>query len=152
MHATVVRRASDIPGWMSLRRGAGWLSQRENRVVALTLLVALLSVTDLIITLTYLQTIGMSEANPIARLVMSYNSPSVLIAWKLATIALTSLIFFVGRRKRVAELGCWVCVAVLVWLTVRWETYAHEVSKVTPVIHVLASGDCPGWVSMPQDQ
>lgn len=152
MHAMSVGHASPGVRLLGLVGHAGWLSRRENRVVALTGLIALLSLSDLVITLMFLRTIGMSEGNPIARLVMSYNSPAMLIAWKLATVALTSLIFVVGRKRGVAEAGCWVCAGVLVWLTVHWSNYAHEVSDQTPVMHVLAAGECPGWVSMTQDQ
>ena len=152
MHAMSVRHALAGARLLGLFGHAGWLSRRENRVVALTALIALLSLSDLVITMMFLRTIGMSEGNPIARLVMSYNSPAMLIAWKLATVALTSLIFVVGRKRGVAEAGCWVCAGVLVWLTVHWGNYAHEVSDQTPVMHVLAAGECPGWVSMTKDQ
>ena len=125
-----------------------WVGCRASRVWVLTITIAVLSLTDLCITLTYLQSIGMSEGNPIARLIMSYNSPAILIAWKLATITLTSLAFILGRKRRVAELGCWLCVGVLGWLTHRWIDYSHEVAKVTPVIHVLVAGECSNWVKM----
>jgi hypothetical protein len=123
-------------------------------VLLLTGLIALLSLCDLVITLTYLRSVGMPEGNPIARMVMSYNSPTVLIAWKLATIVLTSLVFVVGRRRAVAEVGCWTCLLVLGWLTQRWITYTHEVSHVTPVVHVLAAGggESGNWVTMTPQQ
>ena len=37
-------------------------------------------------------------------------------------------------------------------MKVHWSNYAHEVSDQTPVMHVLAAGECPGWVSMTKDQ
>lgn len=125
-----------------------WLAARSHRVWLLTFTIALLSLTDLFITLTYLRSIGMPEGNPIARMIMSYNSPALLITWKLATIAVTSMIFILGRHRRIAEIGCWLCVCVLGWLTFRWIDYTHEVTKATPLIHVLAAGECGTWVKM----
>ena len=127
---------------------AGVFADRSRRVIALTALIALLSLADLFMTLTFLRTVGMSEANPVARMVMSYGSPTYLVVWKLASIAVASTVFWLARRRRLAEAGCWVCVAVLVWLTVRWIHYSQEVETATPLIHVLASGECPTWVTM----
>lgn len=58
---------------------AGVFADRSRRVISLTALIALLSLADLFMTLTFLRTVGMSEANPVARMVMSYGSPTYLV-------------------------------------------------------------------------
>lgn len=124
------------------------LSRRAVRVMTLTAVVAFLGVLDLVFTLTYLRTVGMPEGNPIARMVMSYNSPAMLIAWKCATILASSFIFYLARRRITAELACWFCAFVLVWLTARWVNFAYEVEHVTPFVHALSECESRTWVSM----
>lgn len=123
-----------------------WLHSRANRVTLVVALVALLSLADLYMTMVHLRGVGMSEGNPIARMVMSYNSPAILVGWKLATILLTSLIFLIARQRRIAEIGCYVCLGALVWLTIRWSEYSHEIAKATPAVHVLAHLESETWV------
>lgn len=128
------------------RKTARWLGVRANRVALLVLLIAVLSLADLFMTMEHLRGVGMSEANPIARMVMSYNSPAILVSWKLATILLTSLIFLMARTRRLAEIGCCVCLCALVWLTVRWLNYSDEIARATPAVHALAQFESDTWV------
>jgi len=121
---------------------------REARVCWLIFAIAVMSIADLHMTLVHLTTIGMSEGNPIARLVMSTNSPGWLIAWKLTTVAAACLAFFAGRRKLVGEAAAWFCCFVLVWLTLRWGEYATELASVCPQIHLLHAADTAQWVRM----
>src|SRR6266478_4968970 len=65
-------------------RGSAAAKGRSCRVIALLVAVVLMSLGDLHITLTYLTSVGMSEGNPLARWVMGYNNPGLLVAWKLA--------------------------------------------------------------------
>lgn len=119
---------------------------RECRVVCLLAAVLLMSLVDLHHTLLYLQTVGMEEANPVARWVMSHDSPLLLIGFKLATVVITGAILLSLRRRAAAEAGAWLCAAVLVWLTVRWELYTEALLQMDGLIE-LAQGT-PQWVMM----
>lgn len=107
---------------------------RARRVWCLVSLIVLLSLADLFLTMTYLQSVGMGEANPVARVVMSYNSPALLVAWKCATVSLAVLIFAVFRHRRSAEVACWLCAIVLVALTAHWMNYNQELPMYANVI------------------
>jgi hypothetical protein len=122
--------------------------RRPIRVVCLTIAIALLSLADLHITMLYLRTVGMGEANPIARFVMEHGSETLLIAWKCASVSVACLVFFQCRRHRVAELAAWFALAVLVWLLVRWMGYADEVWRLTPALHTLSEVDSALWVRL----
>lgn len=121
---------------------------REARVCWLILAIAVLSIADLHMTLVHLTTIGMSEGNPVARLVMSTNSPAMLIAWKLTSVGAACLAFYAGRKKLVGEVAAWFCCAVLIWLTLRWGEYSAELASVCPQLHYLTAADAGQWVKM----
>lgn len=123
-----------------------WVIGRPTRVVVLVVAVALMGLGDLCMTMMHLSTIGMNEANPIARYVMQYNLPWVLVAWKCACIALSSLIFFRFRTRVSVELGVWFCCLVMAWLSVRWIRYSDEMMSATPALHALAHAEGMNWV------
>lgn len=122
--------------------------RRPMRVVALLTGVVLLSLGDLSMTLTHVRSVGMFEGNPLARHVINLNSPPALAAWKLATLVLAVGILFRVRHTRAGELGAWVCVAVLTWLTLRWVDYSDEVSALDPAATANAARHDPRWVVM----
>lgn len=123
--------------------------RRAWRVMILTAAVLAMSLVDLHITLLYVRSVGMGEANPLARWVMMHFSPSVLIWWKLLTVALACAIFVTARRTRIAELGAWVACGLLVWLTIRWMIYSDEITVLTPVLHTLSEHESAKWVHNP---
>lgn len=127
------------------------VARRSLRVWLLVLTIIALSLGDLWMTLTYLTSVGMGEANPVARLVMAYNSPNLLAAWKCASVALACLIFVFARKRLSSEIACWCCVGVLALLTVRWAQYATESAKLTPVLHAAHQYDGGQWVQMTAD-
>ena len=92
----------------------------------------------------------MAEGNPLARGIMAYNSPQALVAWKLATVGLGVGILFYARRRLAAELAAVFCCAVLMWLTLRWNSYNDQVSSLTRELNMVAqspAGDAP-WVTI----
>jgi len=99
-------------------------------------------------TLLYLTTSGMIEDNPLARGIMGYRSPLVLVAWKLADLGLCLGILYVARRRAFGELGAWLCVGILTWLTVRWTNYSGEIPKITSGLTAQQSVDDEHWVTM----
>ncbi len=120
--------------------------QRRSRVVLLGSAIAAMSVVDLYMTLLYLTHTGMSEANPLARLIISYQSPAVLGVWKALTVSLCVGILYLIRERRSAELGAWVGVAVLGWLMVHWARYADCKRDVPAEFHLVGPQIDPKFV------
>ena len=155
MHSAQI--LADGTGWKASREAgpaAGPLPRRSlfrtrsARVVWLLCAIVLLSLADLQMTYVHLTTIGLGEANPVARLVMSAESPALLIAWKLASVGLACGIFYLGRRRPLAEIAAWFCVLVLVWLMLRWGAYSTEMARVCPNLHMVMQSEAGAWVTM----
>ena len=118
-----VQVASDTP--QTLGRGIlPMLRRRPVRVVFLGAAITGMSCVDLYLTLFYLTNTGMSEANPLARAIIAYQSPAVLGIWKALTVSLCVGILYLIRERRSAELGAWVGAMVLAWLMIHWARYA----------------------------
>lgn len=116
-----------VPGQpeQAMAAARGWLRRREGRVTLLVALVLTMSLIDLVVTLNYVTTVGMAEANPLARLVMSYNCPWLLATWKILLCGITGGLLIATRGHRSSEVGAWVCLGVMIWLMVRWQAYAE---------------------------
>lgn len=123
-------------------------SSRARRVVLLLIGVVLMSLADLHMTLVHLSSAGMLEGNPLARLVISYNSPGVLVLWKLATLTLTVGILFRAKSSRSGEIGAWLCFLVLAGLMVQWDMYSREVVQWTAELSMITEGYDHRWVSL----
>ncbi|MCA3005634.1 MAG: DUF5658 family protein [Planctomycetaceae bacterium] len=108
--------------------------RRSVRVAVLVTAIALMSLGDLYMTLTFLTHGGMSEGNPIARWVMSFNCEWLLSAWKVILLGVTCGLLLLTRRTRSAEIAAWFCVAVMVWLSVRWITYAGYAAEAATAV------------------
>ena len=113
-------------------------------------IILVLSLADLLLTLTYSTTCGMTEVNPVAHLFMMSGSVTGLVLWKFATVGLSAALFWKMREHRTAEMGAWLGVMVMAWLTCHWITYTSELSSFTPAIQQLAESNDPRWVVMQQ--
>jgi glycerophosphoryl diester phosphodiesterase len=110
------------------RADAGrWVTSRSLRVCVLVGVIVVLSLADLYLTLLYLRSVGMGEANPVAHLIMTHLSVEALAAWKILTVLLASVILVTLRRVRSAEVAAWGCAIGLCVLTVHWYRYSREV-------------------------
>lgn len=105
-------------------------------LVSATVVVAL---ADLYMTLLYATTVGMHEANPLARAVMLYNCPWVVVAFRMLTIALFGLVLVRARHRPVAEVAAWVCMGAMTWLAFRWAAYNESAVEITGPM-LLATG------------
>jgi hypothetical protein len=123
-------------------------AHRSLRVVCLLAAVAVMSLTDLALTLNYATTVGMMEVNPIARAVMNTGSPMVLTLWKVCTAGLGVLVLFLLRRHQRAELGAWLCFGVMAWLCVHWQRFNAGIQDCIPEYASLMGTDHPAWVMM----
>lgn len=92
-----------------------------------------MSVGDLLLTLTYLKHLGMAESNPLARLVLDFKSPTLLVIWKMATVTACTSILLWKSRSRSAEIGAWAGTFVLAALMVHWSTYVKIAPPVPPI-------------------
>jgi hypothetical protein len=132
--------------------GVGRLARtRPRRVLVLCAVIVALSVVDLDLTLTHLTTTGMSEANPVARLVMGLGSVWAVAAWKALTVVLCVGILIRTRWTRVSEAAAWFGVAVLMALTLRWGAYVQEkrfILERAPSAEYLASLQDEHWVRL----
>jgi hypothetical protein len=113
------------------------LPARPTRVAGLCAAIIALSLVDLYLTLLYATHTGMSEANPLARLVLSTGSPAFVALWKLASVTACVGILIRLRRSLTAELAAWLGVAVLTALTVHWTAYAEEKQRLADAPQVL---------------
>ncbi len=99
--------------------------RRAKRVDLLLVAIAGLSAVDLIVTLYYMNTVGMFEANPIVRHLAQCAHPAWAIAlFKALSVMASVTPVSVLRQRATAELGAWAMVGVLVWVTVQWACYA----------------------------
>lgn len=102
---------------------------REWRITIILAMVALVSLADLYLTLTYLQNGGMAEGNPVARWVMSLGCPWMLAAWKVGLVGITCLILFLFRKRTSAEIAAWICCFTMGWLIFQWRSYIHDIDR-----------------------
>lgn len=116
------------------------------RVVTLVVMIAVMSAIDLYLTLLYVTHTGMSEANPLARAMMGYQSPTILALWKLATLVLSLGILIIIREKRSAEIGAWIECIVLGWLMTHWVGYIDFSAEMQDrIVHSDPTLD-PNWI------
>lgn len=132
---------------INLLRAASALDRRSRRVVSLLILLVILCVGDLILTLIYWTQFGLLENNPLARGIMSYRSPALLVAWKLASVSLGVGILFWARKTRIGEAASWLCVGVMALLAVHWMNYTNEIHSLTEYL-VTAADENPQWIAI----
>lgn len=115
----LVRRASaDIAGAAARTRRVSWLLAG----------VLLLSLTDLLVTIVHLRSVGMVEANPIAAfLIRSTNSAWVLSAYKLVTVGICLSLLYRLRRHVEAEMAAWCAIAILTGVLCQWYAFSEEI-------------------------
>lgn len=141
-----------------LRRFANWFIQqwrfsclpaaRSQRVILLVLATALMCLGDLAMTMDHARTIGLFEANPLAREVLRSHSPEVLLAFKGGSILLGCSLLCYLRKTRIAELGSWAALAAMTLLCLHWNGYSQGLAEMTPQYAAMASGafSCDTWV------
>lgn len=120
---------------------------RARRVVLLLAGVVLLSLADLLLTLSHLTTIGMMEANPIAAwLIRTTQSAWVLSGYKTVTVGLCVALLFRLRRRPQGEFGAWCAMAILAALCVMWQSYSAQVQEPDTVQLARSGALGPGWL------
>jgi hypothetical protein len=87
----------------------------------------LLALADLFFTIWAHQFTPFEELNPIARRIIHTDALLGLVAYKVVLTGMASLIFWIFRKHRIAELGTWLVVIAYLALTLRWSDYTHDV-------------------------
>lgn len=131
-------------------RQARTLAHRPVRVVLLVVAIAAMSLVDLYLTLLFLTHTGMSEANPLARAMIAYQSPAILAAWKTMTVVLCGGILIFMRSRRSAELGAWVGAIVLGLLMAHWTRYIDHKGSFTQEMQLVSAEIDPSFVRLGQ--
>lgn len=149
-------RISPDPGRQESRAVSGakqvcW--GRGARVVTLVVLTVLVSLADLCMTLIYATSVGLHEGNPLARAVMLYNCPWVVVAFRFLTIALFAIVLVRVRSHRSAEIAAWSCALVMGWLLVRWHEYNANTQELATALAVVDEHAMTDFVTIaPQDR
>jgi len=100
---------------------------RSRRVNLLIVGIVLLSLGDLLITITYLQSTGMLEANPIAGYIIRVTgSVSILAAYKALTVGICVGLLYRLRRLVEGEVAAWCAVSILAFMSLQWYHYARQ--------------------------
>ncbi len=142
------------PGWLSRHplslRKIRFIPAPERRIVLLIVAMLLMGYADLALTLTYMQSIGMIEMNPLARHMIAIGQTQQLVMFKLFTMALSAGAIFLVRRHPIAEKAAWACSAGLLALMVHWTIYNRDVSSNTNELTLLAESadQCELWVKL----
>lgn len=109
-------------------------------MIVLLLAVVALSLADLIVTLIHLKTVGLVEANPLARwIINTTGSTWALAAFKGATVATCVALLYRLRHHIEGEIASWCAVGILVGMCFLWHGYTHTMLDPNEVI--LAQGE-----------
>jgi len=118
-------------------------TMRSERVMWLLGGVIFLSLADLVLTISYLTSVGMSEGNPIALwLLQTTNSVWPLAIYKVFTVAVCVTLLYKTRHLRQSELASWCAVLILVTLSIWWNQYSRY-QALLPIAenHIVRIGD-----------
>jgi len=118
---------------------------RARRVILLVLAMTAMNLADLTLSLTYMRSIGMYEANPLAREMIAIGGADQLVRYKLFLTILSGGLLYLLRRHRFAEQAAWASVGVLLLLTMHWGHYNNEVVRQPHVDAAILSVDS-AWV------
>lgn len=125
---------------------------REGRILGVLLAIGVMAYADLDMTLAYATNIGMGEGNPVARAVMSAQSPTLVVLFKLACTIFGLAILYRFRQSRISEPAAWIMLLVMGWLMLRWSNYNAGIAA-SPSLYVDAAmateaqvQDHPEWI------
>jgi hypothetical protein len=122
---------------------------RGVRVTLLLGAVALVSIVDLMLTLKLVTSVGMIEANPIARMVMQTGDTTYLTIFKMTLTAISLGAIFWCRRHKLGEIAAWICFCVMLALSLQWAFFLTKVqNEYTADWNYLQQSGHPAFVMM----
>ena len=126
--------------------------RREQRLTLLITVIVVLSVADLLFTLVHLRSLGMIEANPLARALILTGDAHQLISFKLASVGIGCGCLFLGRRSARIEIAAWVCTLGLAALTIHWFNYNAQFKTIADeLVEITPEDASPMWVTLADD-
>lgn len=142
MHSTTAAAAVHRHGpWWTLAHS------RSRRVLILLVGIIILSIADLIITLTHLEGLGMAEANPLARFIINgTGSPVSLVSYKLLTVLVCVALLFKVRKHLQAEIAAWCALGILSCMSAMWFTYSRNIDAATDMSLTQTASVRHDWV------
>ena len=111
------------------RYGYAAAGSAQRRVALLAIAITIMGIADLILTLTYMQTTGMFELNPLARIMVATGGASQLIMFKLLTLSLSAGVLYLLRGHRRVEPAAWCCALVMGVLSAHWISYNRQIEN-----------------------
>ena len=116
---------------------------RSERVKWLLFGIVVLSLADLVLTLSYLTSVGLSEGNPIAVwLLQATNSIWALAMYKAITVTVCVSLLYRTRFKREGELAAWCAMLILIALSIWWNQYSrYQPNLPIGIDHIVMDGD-----------
>lgn len=121
---------------------------RPVRVSALIIAIVLVSLADLALTLTFLTSVGMAEANPLARAVIGTGSVAAVVGFKLVLSAVAVGILWLARRSHAGEMGAWAGALIMGWLLIRWDAYISQSHVFTVALQGNTHVEDHRWVAL----
>lgn len=120
---------------------------RPRRIMILIAGIIVLSMADLVVTLTHLRTVGMIEANPVAAyLIITYQSTWVLAAYKAVTVGICVVALLLIRNRLIGEMAAWASVAILAGMAIVWHLYSAELDEPGHLELVRHAAADDGWL------
>jgi hypothetical protein len=123
-------------------------TNRAKRVLALLAGVVTVGLLDLYLTTREASQSFFEEANPIAAPVLdgSVLAPGL---FKCATLGAGMVILLMLRRRRSAEIGCWILLLAHVGLLLRWGQYYAVLSEIDPTVQFDRWGGATAPAAVP---
>lgn len=119
--------------------GGGPGAEASRRRVALLIwAIVMMGLADLFCTLIYMRTVGLPEANPLARWLAAFGSTQAVVCFKLLTMGMSCGCLWLGRGSRRMEACAWTCTAILLALSIHWIGFNRDISKHTNLLSCLA--------------
>lgn len=126
----------------------------RRRLLLIICAIILMGLTDLACTIIYLTNVGLIEANPIARWVITNLGVAGLIAYKCATMVFTCGALYMIRRHRASEHAAWICTIILLLLMGHWIRFNDALPSMSQEMILLALNEhafpVEAWVTLAQ--
>ncbi len=122
---------------------------RSRRVLLLIVAIIVLSLGDLLLTLTCLRSTGLLEANPIAAfLIRTTGSALALIAFKALSVGTCTGLLYHLRRHVEGEAAAWCAVIMLIVLSFHWSAYVRWLPTAGDVQLARQGGGSGEWLEL----
>ena len=146
--AARARDARDPVGVSAFAVPSHRIARRARRVTALLIGILVLSIADLIVTLANLHTVGMVEANPLARFMIEHFDSLGLITFKMTTVFVCLALLYRLRHSLQSEIASWLGLMILVGLSVYWGHYSRHMHHPDTVTVRMSGQIDDGWLTL----